>query len=307
MQRRCQKGVIALAVLVVVAGCATGPPSLVRYPEMELPDGYSAYFSADVSGNRELFGELLEALEVRSDAIVNRTERLTGGFDLAPSGSSEMAAIAYGSFPRGLTQFSLRRNRAFDEASTADSDLSVFVQVVEAPDQFPLHVLVPQDDVVYLAAGLEAEQTMVRLDTGPASGRQELRRSTYSRLIDVGGADGPIATVVFEDPGSGLLRTLGVNAPGVPITEISLSLYHSGDELMLHGELGTRTAGEAALFSRLSRFFVLLFVRSLGLDAERAQDEVEISVEGAIVRFSNIPLSSEELSAVVLRFGGGAE
>jgi hypothetical protein len=279
---------------------------LVRYPEERLLPGFSGYFSADVAGNRALFAELLSALEVESEQIVKRTNRIAGGFDLSALGPTDLVAIAYGSFPSGLTQFSLRRNRAFAERTLQGEEAkSVYVQDPIEPDRSALHVFVPQDDVLHLTAGLQAEQLILRLDRERGVGRQTLRRSTYSRLIDVGGADGPVATVVFEDPGSGLLGFLGVDAPGVPITDLALSLFESEGEFTLEGELATRSEREAALFSRLSRFFVLLFVRSLGLDADRAREEVEIGLEGNLVRFGNIPVSSDELAGVVLRFGGG--
>ncbi len=296
---------LILGATALLAGCVTQSPQLVRYPEEHLLPGFSGYFSADVSGNRGLFAELLTTLEVESDAIVNRTNRITGGFDLGLFGPSDLVAIAYGAFPRGLTEFSLRRNRAFEESASPEVESAVFVQYTADPEREPLHVLVPGDDVLFLSSGAAAEQTLGRLNRGGGAGRTALRRTTYSQLIDVGGLDGPIATAVFEDPGSGLLGFLGVNAPGVPITDLTLSLFERDDQLTLQGALATRTARDAALFSRLSRFFVLLFVRSLGLDAERAREEVVITVEENVVGFSNIPVSSAELAGLVLRFGGG--
>jgi hypothetical protein len=322
MQGRRAKGVaIAVAAVLMAAGCATRAPRVVRYPEEHLLPGYSGYFSADIGGNRELFSYVMMELEADAEVIINRTERITGGFSLQPRRPTDLMAIATGNYPRGLTQLSLRGNSGFENTEIGLPEkerLEVFVQrprpgqnngaEQESPRRdsmqaAPLHIALPQDDLLYVTSGSAPTEQLTRLVTGQPDGRETVRRRTYSSLISVGSLPGPFARVVFQDPGSGLIRFLGLDTPGLPISDIELSLFRSGASLTLDGVFVMNTAQEAELFSRISRFFVLLFVSALGLDGEAVRNEVEITVVRNEVVFSGIPLSREELVSVIRSFG----
>jgi hypothetical protein len=118
-----------------------------------------------------------------------------------------------------------------------------------------------------------------------------------------GGAD---AVVIFEDPGRGVLQSLGVDAGPLPLTSIALSVTNVDDAAFeLGGSFTMRSARDATLFGRIGRLFVIVFVRSLGLDSTAAQANAVIVVDGANVVFSGIPMGLDELSAAIGRVTGG--
>lgn len=295
MRRRRCKGVTVALLVFALGACATRMPKVVRYPEDEVPAGYPAYFSADVAGNRELLRLIADSLEFDQTVVIDRTDRIAGALDLRRG--SRFVAVAFGDFPRGLVEFSLGFNgelerRESTALTSADRNQAVFEQIDGA-----LSLTLPRDDTLYLSN----TPVDLMLDA-TARGRGFIRRDTYSSLINVGSAMGPEAVIVFEDPGAGLLAGLGLESPSVPLTSVSLALRAGPDSLYLDGAFTTRTPQEAALFGRIGRLFVIIFVRALGLDPTAAREEAEITASGNRVLFSGIPMTNEELVQVIGQF-----
>lgn len=294
MRRWCTKGAVVVASLALLWACATGAPQLVRYPEDEVPAGYPAYFAADIAGNRELLRNVARALAFEQSSVIERTDRIAGGLSLEPGGS-RLSAVAYGAFPRGLVEFSLSLNGELERSASRVRPGQVLFRQREGN----LELAVTGEDVLYVSSG-EMEYML----SAPPRGRAAIRRDTYSSLVSVGGTFGPEAVIVFEDPGAGLLSRLGVQDPSVPLTSVSLALRVEKSSLFLDGRFTMRTQQEAALFSRLGRLFVILFVRALGLDPVAAREQAVITAEGNRVFFSNIPMSEQELVMVISTFTG---
>jgi hypothetical protein len=271
-------------------------PQVVRYPEDEVPAGYPAYFSADIAGNRELLLAVAEALEFDQTVVIERTTRIAGALDPGP-GQSQFAAVAFGNFPQGLVEFSLSLNGELENRDSLAVVSEGRRQSVFEQQDGRLSLTLPRDDALYLS-----NTDVDALLDAPARGREAIRRDTYSALIGVGGFDGPEAIIVFEDPGAGLLSGLGIGSPSVPLTSVSLALRVEQESLFLDGMFTTRTPQEAAIFSRIGRLFVIVFVRSLGLDATAAREQAEIFNDGTRVYFDGIPMTEDELVAVIQRF-----
>ncbi|MFW6288786.1 MAG: hypothetical protein ACOC2Q_03300, partial [Spirochaetota bacterium] len=133
----------------------------------------------------------------------------------------------------------------------------------------------------------------------------DLRPEVYRELRRVGTEEGADALVIFDDPGRGLLQSLGVDAGPLPLTRIVLSVKNVEDaSFELGGSFTLRSERDAALFGRIGRLFVIVFVRSLGLESDAAQSGAVIEVDGASVVFSGIPMRREELTAAIGRMTG---
>lgn len=299
--------VVVLAVLL--AGCATRPVEPPPAPESLLLTDYSTWFAADIAGNRELLGYLLDELDADLGGVVDRTARLVGGVRLVPGAPAEVSAVAAGSFPHGSVRFALTTSRDFDrETAQVDGRKRVYFREREGSLQLAL----PRRDYLYLSSGRVLDMLKQR---PPAE--LHLRPAVYESLRAVGTVDGPDALVLFDDPGSGLLDSLGVEARGLPLRAITLSITNRSSDragqdapsgapadLELGGVLELRSERDAALFGRIGRLFVIVFVRALGLDGSAVQ-RTAIEVEGSSVVFTNIPMSRSELVVAIRRITEG--
>lgn len=310
-RRRWRLGAGALAALLAFAGCATRPAEPPPAPESLLLTDYSTWFAADIAANRALLEYLLDELDADLGGVLDRTARLVGGVRLLPGAPVEISAVAAGSFPRGSVQFALTTARDFDRRTArVDGRRSVYFREREGTLQLAL----PRSDYLYLSSGRVLD--MLR-DRPPAE--LDLRPPVYESLRAVGTSGGPDLLVLFDEPGAGLLESLGVEAGRLPLRAISLSVTNRDDvgaaataaadgpaELELGGVLELRSERDAALFGRIGRLFVVVFVRSLGLDSEAIQREVAIDVEGSSVVFSDIPMRRAQLVRAIQRLSGAA-
>lgn len=288
---------IALAAVLVLAGCATRSPEPPPFPESLLLTDYSSWFAVDVAGNRDLIELVLADFQDDLGGVVSRTDRIVGGLRVLPGAPADFSAVAAGDFPRGGVQFALRSNRTFERLSTdVDGNRATYFRQLERP----LQLAIPAPNLMYISTGRVLEMLQPRR---PAE--LDLRPDVYRQLRRVGTADGADALVIFDDPGRGVLQSLGVDAGPLPLTRISLSVTNVDDAaLELGGSFAMRSARDAALFGRVGRLFVIVFVRSLGLDSNAAQANAAIEVEGASVVFSGIPMQRDELTAALSRISG---
>ncbi len=296
-RRRVSRSRLALCVLALAtfAGCATRPPPEPPVPESLLLTGYPVWFAADVDRNRDLlrsvFGELETDLE-----FIERTDRIVGGVRLGtgdPGSSADIAAVATGRYPPGATRFALGMDRTFArQIVRVDGRRRVYYQEREGTFQ-----LAPAGrDLLYLSSGRIAEMLAQR---PPAE--LELDADLYRMLRSVGRPGEPAALIVFEDPGRSVLRPLGLEAPALPLVRLALSLEtEPTDRLSFGGTFYFRDERDAALFSRIGRLFMVVFVRSLGLEGAVAQ-QTRIGVDGTAVRFSGIPVEPRQLLGLVRR------
>ncbi|TVQ17444.1 MAG: hypothetical protein EA382_18885 [Spirochaetaceae bacterium] len=323
----------ALLPALLLAACATAPDRAIRPIESRLLPGYPAYFSADVAGNRALLAYVLGALEVDQDRLLGRTDRITGGLRFDIGGPPTAFAIASGSFPRSGAQMGLTLDRSVAR-QTATIDGARRVYFVERTDSGgrdaggdagaaggdrgdanALQIALPESGIVYIAIGstrgVAARAPLIETmlaDRSPAE--LSIAPDVFERLTAVGSPGRPLATIVLTDPGAGFLSALGVDAPFLPITTVALSVAGAPGAdrgvavagtgpLLLSGDLVFRNERDAALFARVGRVFVVLLVRALGLDAASAQAQTRIAVSGTSVEFSGIPMTPEELVAVI--------
>lgn len=299
--RRLVAGSIVAAVFL--AGCATAPVEPPPAPESLLLTDYATWFAADVEGNRELLSWLLEELDADLGGVVDRTARLVGGVRLVPGAPAELSAVAAGAFPRGSVRFALTTSRDFDrETAQVDGRRRIYFRDRAGSLQLAL----PRSDYLYLSSGRVLEMLQ---DRPPAE--LDLRPEVYESMRAVGSVEGPDALVLFDDPGAGLLESLGVQARGLPLRAISLSITNRAGtsdggpaDLELGGTLELRSERDAALFGRIGRLFVIVFVRALGLDSEAVQQAAVIEVTGSNVVFTGIPMSRAELARAIVRVTG---
>ncbi|MFW5738291.1 MAG: hypothetical protein ACOCYX_05210 [Spirochaetota bacterium] len=306
--RRLLTGSIVAAVFL--AGCATAPVEPPPAPESLLLTDYSTWFAADIEGNRELLSWLFDELDADLGGVVDRTARLVGGVRLAPGSPAELSAVAAGAFPRGGVRFALTTSRDFErETAQVDGRRRIYFRDRAGSLQLAL----PRSDYLYLSTGRVLEMLQ---DRPPAE--LDLRPEVYESMRAVGSEEGPDALVLFNDPGAGLLESLGVQARGLPLRAISLSITNRSGaaagaavgvadrpaDLELGGTLELRSERDAALFGRIGRLFVIVFVRALGLDSEAVQQAAVIEVDESSVVFAGIPMSRAELAGAILRVTG---
>lgn len=289
---------LIVAAAIVLDGCATRPAVGPMPPESFLLTDYTTWFAADVEGNRALIRSILSGIEDAPADVADRTDRIVGGVritprlspDGVPHTSREVSAVAVGRFPPGGVRLALRADRSFDRLTgPVDGRSSVYFQQRDGT----LQLAVPARDLMYLSTGrmldMLVERPPAELDLDP---------DIYRTLRAVGRPGEPAAVVVFGDPGRELLQSLGVDAPALPLTRIDLSLWNQDDRLELGGSLVLRSEREAALFGRISRLFIVIFVRALGLEGPAAQ-QARIAVDGAAVRFTGIPIEPDEILALI--------
>jgi hypothetical protein len=234
--------------------------------------------------------------------VADRTDRIVGGMRMTPvltplhhQAPREFSAVAVGRFPAGRLQFALRAGRSFDRVSTdVNGRSSVYYQQRDGA----LQLAVPAQDLMFLSTGRMLDMLAER---PPAE--LELDPDIYRTLRTVGRPGQPSAVFVFGDPGRELLQSLGVDAPALPLTRIDLSLWDRDERLELGGSLFLRSEREAALYGRISRLFIVIFVRALGLEGSAAQQAV-VEVDGAAVRFTGIPVEPNEIVALIRLFEG---
>jgi hypothetical protein len=293
---------LIVATIAVLAGCATRPAAGPIPPESHLLTDYTTWFAADVAANRPLIRSILSELEDDMGDVADRTDRIVGGMRITPrlvplgppQMSREFSAVAVGRFPPGAVQAALRADRSFERVVTrADGRSGVYFQHRDGP----LQLSVPARDLMYLSTGRMLEMFAER---PPAE--LELDPDIYRTLRTVGHPGEPAAVIIFSDPGVELLSSLGVDAPALPLTRIGLSLWNRDDRLELGGSLVLRSERDAALFGRISRLFIVIFVRALGLESAAAQQAM-VQVDGATVRFSGIPIESDEIVDLVRLLG----
>ncbi len=299
---RVRAGSFAACVLALVAlaGCATRRPVAPAPPETLLLTGYSTWFAADVEGNRDLLRSVLGDLGAEIE-VVDRTQRIVGGVRFAsgtPGAPVDIAAVASGRFPPGGTRFVLGADRSFARrVARVDNRRLVYYQEREGALQLAL----PARDLLYLSSGrileLLAERPPAELELDPG---------LYRMLRSVGLPGEPTALVVFDDPGRTILTTLGVEAPVIALARMALSLDAvEAERVLLGASFHFRSERDAALFSRIGRLFVVVFVRSLGIEGAVAQ-QARITVDGTVVGFTGIPLGRDEIAPLIRRFQGGA-
>ncbi len=285
----------AVTTLTVFTGCATRQPPGPPVPESLLLTGYSAWFAADVDGNRDLLRSVLGELETDLE-FVDRTQRIVGGVRLAAGGPgtpADIAAVAIGRYPTGWTRFALGVDRAFARHIVrVDDRRRIYYQERDGSLQLAL----AERDLLYMSSGRIAEMLA---DRPPAE--LELDPDLYRMLRSVGLPGEPAALLVFENPGQSVLQPLGLEVPAVPLVRMALSLDTAeADRLSFGGTFVFRTERDAALFSRIGRLFVVVFVRSLGLEGAVAQ-QTRIGVDGTAVTFTGIPVAPEQLTSLVRR------
>ena len=286
----------------VLATCATRPSIGPIPPESLLLTDYTTWFAADVEANRPLIRSILSEVEEDLGDVADRTNRIVGGMRISPrltpvhlpQASRELSAVAVGRFPPGSIQFALRTDRSFERVVTrVDGRSNVYFQHRDGM----LQLAVPARDLMYLSTDrmldMLAERPPAELDLDP---------DIYRTLRTVGRPGEPAAVVIFADPGRELLQSLGVDAPPLPLTRIGLSLWNRDERLELGGSLVLRSERDAALFGRISRLFIVIFVRALGLESAAAQQAL-VHVEGATVRFTGIPIEPGEIISLI-RFLG---
>lgn len=295
--RRSPAAFIACAAAIVLGACASAPPSVQLRPESLLLTDYASWFAADIDGNRELIEYVLDELDSDLGAVVARTDRIAGGVRLLPGDAFELSAVAAGRYPRGGVQLALTLDRGFERArAQVDGRRPVYFRERNGFIQ----LAVPASDYLYLSTGRVLEM----LERRPPA-ELDLEPELFARLRAVGSEDGPALIFLFDDPGSELLRSIGVEAPALPVNRIELSVTSRAEgDLQLGGQLGLRSEREAQLFGRVGRFFVIVFVRALGLDSAEVQERAVIEVVGERVVFSEIPMSREELVVLLRRLTG---
>lgn len=283
---------------MVITGCATAPVEPAAPLESFLLPGYDTWFVADVAGNADLYEYVLDQIDPDLGGAVGRVDRIAGGMRLVNNGQPELAAVASGNLPKGGFQFALTTGRGFQRRTAqVDGEREVYYRQREGV----LQLAVPRDDLLYIANGRILEMLPQR---PPAE--LDLEPEIFRALRDVGLSNQPDALIIFDDPSLGLLSSLGVDAPALAITRIELSVTAREEGIDLGGTLHLRSSREAALFGRVGRLFVIVFVRALGLDGPTVQDSAEIRVEDNRVQFVGIPMSRDELVTALRSFSEGA-
>ncbi|MFW5783431.1 MAG: hypothetical protein ACOCY8_02825 [Spirochaetota bacterium] len=312
---------LVFPVVLILSGCVTPQPDLPSFPESLLLTDYTTWFAADVEGNRELLRYVLSELDSGLIGVVDRTSRIAGGIRAVPGSPAELSAVVSGAFPKGLVEWVLGGDDSLerDTAQVAGSERVYFRRA-----EGTLQLALPADDYLYVSTGRVLE--MLR-DRPPAE--LEIDPSVYRSLRRVGRVGQTDALLVFHEPGSGFLRSLGVDARGLPIARIELSITNRvaadsgtgeadggtpdtpaeaiGAPLELGGVIELRSEQSAALFGRLGRLFVLVFVRALGLESAAVQEQAVITVDGSRVIFAQIPMQREELVTAIRRITGAEQ
>jgi hypothetical protein len=322
-----------LVSLLLFGGCATNRASVTTAPapgpEDYLVSGQSAYFGADVAGNRDLASFVIEALGVDADIVIRRVDLLAGSIKLAGPEVAEFTGVAFGRFPEGATRYALWRDCGF-RRTVAEMETGRLVYFRQS--EGPLELAVPDSGIILMSTG-----SVVNLAAQAAaqSGSDHLDSQTVSDLRSINDLHsqdeepGPDIVIVFPDPAAILAGPLALDMPRFPIQRLSLAAFVTGqpvgtyaaavptsteDEveappapavvIELVGAFEFSGESEAALFGRLGRVFILGFMRSLGLDSGTIRDTVSIDVDGTALIFGGVTMSPNELVNLVVRLTG---
>lgn len=303
--------VAALVLASLLAGCASTPEPEELVPELYLMPGHSAYFSADVLSNRDLFTYVVTQLGGNLSTVVDRTYRISGGVTIIPGISPDLTAIASGNFPEGATRFALNGDRNFEKQSAQVNGKNIEYY---RSTTGTIQVALPRSGLIFVSNGLILSMVDRSLAEAAAVAA---RAAPLADLLEVGLISGQDAAMIFPDPGAVLLGRLGIDPGGIPVERISLYLrrhrFEPGvddpasaddEEIELSGAFELRTPEEAALFRRLGRLFILLFIRTIGLDSSGIQGSFEITANENVVVFTGVIMNRDELVGVVRRVVG---
>ena len=291
-----------IAILFVGAGCSTvpevAPPRAYEY----VPAGYGGYFAVDVAGNQDRFLSIADQLDANVGAILRRTDEAAGAFNLFASEAPQMAIVATGEFPKCTVQFALRRDRTLSrERIEIDGERQLFF----AREDTGLQIAIPENGRIYAGTGSVPAMLAGELEVVPSE--------VSGVLAQVGTDEGPDAILYLPDPGQNVLGRLGIDARGLPVMSVTLALtVDSGpadtaeaaidsEGFVLAGAVEMQSAAQAVLLSRVGRFFILALMRGLGLDVQAAIDRVETGSDGPEMVFRNIPVSEDEVVALIRR------
>lgn len=297
---------VALGLASILSGCASTPEPEELVPELYLMPGHSAYFSADVLSNRDLFAYVVSGLGGNLSSVVGRTYRITGGVTIIPTISPDLTVIASGNFPQGGTTFALGSDRSFEKQSAqVNGDEVEYFRSTSGTIQ----VAVPQSGMVFVSNGLILSMVDRSLAEAAAVAA---RAAPLADLLEVGPVSGNDATIIFPDPGGVLFARFGIDSGGIPVKRIALHLRRQrlepgiddpsvpdDHEIELTGAFEMGSVQEAALFRRIGRLFILLFIRTIGLDTAGIRDSVEITAEENVVLFGGVTMNRDELVGVV--------
>jgi len=291
-----------IIVLLVAAGCTTAPEVAPPRAYEYVPGGYGGYFAVDVAGNRDRFLSIADQLDANVGAILNRTNEAAGAFNLFASEAPQMAIVATGEFPQCAVQFALRRDRTLTRERL---ELDGRRQLCFTREDNGLQIAIPENGRIY--AGTESVPALL-------AGELEAVSSDVSAVLArVGTDEGPDAILYLPDPGQNVLGRLGIDARGLPVMSVTLELtadsvpFDAADAtdepagFVLAGAVEMQSAAQATLLSRVGRFFILALMRGLGLDVQAAIDRVETGADGSAMVFRNIPVSEDEVVALIRR------
>ena len=291
--------VAVAAALFLVTGCATTPEGSQRRAFEYTPAGYGGYFAVDVASNRALFQSIAATLNPAVGAILGRTGEAAGAFNLFAGAAPEFALVALGDYPKGPVQLALRRDRTLSRQST---EIEGRRQLYFVREDGSLQIAIPESGRIYAATG--TVENLLAGDQGSPPPEVSVI------LSDVGTSGGPDAVLVLPDPAENVLARLGIEARGFPVERVMLAL--TADEtpaedsvdpaaLTLSGAVTMASESQAGLLSRVGRFFILAFMRGLGLDVQAGIESMEIGTEGPAMVFRNIPVREEEIVALIQR------
>jgi len=304
-----RKLILAGAVLVALASCATVPEPEYHDLSTLVRRGEIVYLGVDVARNRDLIGTVMTELGYELQGAVNRVDFVVGSIGAQVPGTDGLpfSGVAVGQFPKAGVRYALRRDRTLTRTvDRLDGGRFIYYRSTDAGVQ----IAVPMSGMLLISTSSVADlaQTLSILTRDAAQSgietREELPVEVAESLAVLGTDGGYDLFLYVPRPRDFLEQQLMLSLDRFPVQTLRLAVFSGGERLELRGDFGFETGAQAELFGRLGRVFVLGFVRSLGLDTAALRDELELSVEGDVLHFTGITLSPEELAGLVSRFTG---
>jgi hypothetical protein len=277
----------AVAVILLMASCATVPPRSASQWLGVLPGDATLYASLSVRGSAELIRKMLkEAGPATQDigTLMDRTERLVISVTLSSGAPARFAVVALGNYPSGIVGMRLAGNKNWTKKTTGSDTYWEWTRA-------GLQLSIPNNGIL-LASNGGVEALLGRWKS-PVSLRVPPDVESDMEHSD-------LVLYMPELPG-GLTEKAAANDVHIPLQEVWITAVRTAGGYTLGGTANTSSEKESKLLTLVLRLGIVAWMRTENIPnaAERLRS-ITVSPSGSQVKFGGLAITESEIVPLFL-------